>query len=457
MKTRELISTTPCWSALLSLLLITLFTAGCSEDETPPVEPIPEPSKLASCEGCHTDYAALKTLAEPDTGGGGGGCGGEVPHIEVYDRVYLGGDGYEAFKQTTHGAMSCTECHGGKDSTDDKSLAHSGSFNASPSHNADVHCAPCHSAIAGDHANSLHAQGWGQKSMVTLRYGGGSFDDLPEALRQGYTNNCSGCHASCGDCHVNRPHAGGGGLYNGHEFSRQPSMRDNCAACHSSRIAHGFFGIGSGTLPDVHQTAGLECMSCHSKQELHGDGLEYNQRYQMPLLPDCVNCHGSIGSSNMYHSVHLTTFNCQTCHSQNYNNCGSCHIGGDGARIPAYLGFKIGMNPLPDTKTYKFATLRRSLMAPDSWELYGVPALQSFDVRPTFKYTTPHNIQRWTSRTNVAAGAGCFENCHIVNDQGVYRNKELYLFNSDLQNWELDANSDIVVDDRLPASWGDPH
>ena len=46
------------------------------------------------------------------------------------------------------------------------------------------------------------------------------------------------------------------------------------------------------------------------------------------------------------------------------------------------------------------ATLRQSLMAPDSWDQYGVANLANFDVRPTYKYTTPHNIIKMDSKNN---------------------------------------------------------
>ena len=52
-----------------------------------------------SCEGCHTDYDLLKQVHTPDPPStGGGGCGGEAPHYEPYDRVVLRGDGYQDFK-----------------------------------------------------------------------------------------------------------------------------------------------------------------------------------------------------------------------------------------------------------------------------------------------------------------------------------------------------------------------
>ncbi|MCX8010441.1 MAG: hypothetical protein N3A61_04760, partial [Ignavibacteria bacterium] len=115
-----------------------------------------------------------------------------------------------------------------------------------------------------------------------------------------------------------------------------------------------------------------------------------------------------------------------------------------------------GINPIPETKPYKFTLLRRSLMAPDSWKNYGVENLANFDVRPTYKYTTPHNIVKWTSRTQVAQGKACYDNCHIIKEGSTYRNKNLYLFNSDLENWEKNASKTVIVDGKLPASWGIP-
>lgn len=440
-------------AAGISIVLLTI--QGCSKKNEPgPLASDPSRS-VASCERCHTDYTTLKRVASPDTASGGGGCGGDIPHIEPYDRVYLSDPGFSQFKSSSHGQMQCVICHGGVDGTDNKQTAHSGTFVKWPSTQAEQKCASCHGEIVSKFANSLHKEGLGQKSMLVLRYGASSFDELPASMKEGYKINCARCHATCGDCHVNRPKAAGGGLYKGHQFSKTPDTRDNCVACHSTRVGHGYFGIASGTVPDVHLTklGNGNCENCHSKFEMHGDGNAYDQRYKMAYSPTCKQCHMSVPTSNVYHTAHINTFSCQTCHSQDYNNCGSCHIGGAGARIPSYLGFKIGMNPIPETKPFKFATLRRSLSAPDSWMEYGVPNLTSFAVRPTFKYATPHNVIRWTSRTKVAAGKACYDNCHIFIDGGIYRNKELYLFNADLQPWEVEANRNIVVDGRLPAGW----
>jgi hypothetical protein len=152
--------------------------------------------------------------------------------------------------------------------------------------------------------------------------------------------------------------------------------------------------------------------------------------------------------------MHYKSFNCQTCHSQDYNNCGSCHIHGEGARVPSYLGFKIAVNPLPLIKTgFDFTLVRRTLAAPDNWDKYGVPQYANFNVLPTYNYTSPHNILRWTSRTKITSGQSCYSNCHIRNEGGTLVNKNLYLFADDLLAWETVASAGIVVDGKLPASW----
>ncbi|MBI9071593.1 MAG: hypothetical protein JEY94_08335 [Melioribacteraceae bacterium] len=467
---------------LLSLTII--FFIGCEEEKKDP-ETIAELTlkmSVNSCEGCHTNYEHLKTVHTPDPPSTeAAGCGGEAPHFEPYDRVFLGGDGFTQFKSGIHGKLDCVACHNGVDGTDDKVLAHSDNFITHPSLVPEEKCASCHPDIVQRTQNSIHREGSGQKSMVSQRYGAGNgldaFESLPHDLKEGYDANCAKCHGTCGDCHIVRPKAGGGGLKSGHAFIRTPDMVNTCVTCHVSRGGHAYLGVASGTVPDVHLTkAGYNCLDCHSQNEVHGDGKYVDQRYKMSLKPECEDCHSNLEEANNYHKTHLSTFNCQTCHSQDYNNCGSCHIpglpeegalakvsGGVGARIASYQGFKIGMNPLKTTSKpqYKMALLRRSLSAPDSWSGYGVENLSNFDVAPTFKYTTPHNIIKWTTRTgfkndegNWEGYAKCYDGCHIIAEGDSLRNKGLYLFNEDLEDWELNADKDIVVDGKLPAWWG---
>ena len=232
-------------------------------------------------------------------------------------------------------------------------------------------------------------------------------------------------------------------------------MVNVCVACHVSRGGHAYLGMASGTKPDVHLTKmSYNCLSCHNSAELHGDGNKVEQRYAYDKLPSCADCHTGIQSKNTYHAIHYNDFNCQVCHSQDYNNCGSCHIHGDGARVPSYLGFKIAVNPIPDIKTgYDFTLVRRTLAAPDNWAVYGIAQYANFNAFPTYNYTSPHNILRWTDRTQVLSGEACSANCHIKNVAGVLKNKNLYLFKENLLDWELTATGPITVDGKLPSGW----
>lgn len=437
--------------SLLCLGFLTGFIAGCNNDKDDDM------MSVASCEGCHINYAHLQAVYTPDTTAPAGGCGGEAPHYEPYDRVYMGGEGYEAFKKSGHYTLGCTACHNGTDNTDDKNLAHSGDFLRHPSAAAEEKCSQCHQQIVEKFATSIH-NGMGQMSKVAKRSGlagYAEFDQLPQHQIEGYNANCATCHGTCGNCHVVRPPLGGGGLANKHNFTKTPDMISVCVTCHSSRGGHAFLGMSPGTSPDAHLSKmNFKCINCHSGEEMHGDGTIVEQRYAYAGLPECEDCHGGLEKSNVYHTLHYDDFDCHICHSQNYNNCGSCHIHGEGARIPSYMSFKIAMNPLPDLKPgYRLALVRRTLAAPDNWEKYGVPQYANFDALPTYNYTTPHNILRWTSRTQTADGKGCSSNCHIRNEGGTLVNKDLYLFHDDLLEWEIGATTPIIVDNKLPESW----
>ncbi|NOX19498.1 MAG: hypothetical protein GXO87_14620 [Chlorobi bacterium] len=427
---------------LITCIILSVFlTVGCADEngDNNAVEPTTN-LKVNSCVGCHTNYEHLKAVYTPDPPAPPShGCGGAPPHFEPYDRVYLSGSDFEEFKKSIHGQISCVTCHNGVDGTDNKEEAHSNNFLAKPSLSAKEKCGNCHPSIVNRTVNSIHEQGWGQKNMLVRRSGYGEvptdFDKLPEEVQDGYNHNCKTCHGTCGDCHVVRPKVKGGGLAKSHAFTKTPDMRNVCTACHVSRGGHAYFGVAPGTQPDVHLTAaGYSCIDCHTQNEIHGDGNIYDIRYKMPLLPKCENCHAGIENANLYHTMHINTFNCQTCHSQDYNNCGSCHIGSEeGARVPAHLKFKIALNPIPDIKPYKLATVREALSAPDSWKDYGIQTLANFAVAPTYKYTTPHNILRWTQRTLVdtvydSSQPECAQSCHIVKTaEGEYRNKEFFI------------------------------
>lgn len=437
-------------------LIIIVLTCGmigfsCTQHQ------IPDYSDVASCVGCHTNYAHLKDVYTPDTVAPVGGCGGAAPHFEPYDRVFMDteDDGYKKFKNGYHN-VGCTACHGGIDGTHEKEIAHTGNFIRHPSEMYAEKCGSCHQDIAANFSTSLH-QGTGQKRKVTQRMGLAGheeFDQLPQHQIEGYNANCATCHGTCGNCHVNRPPIAGGGLANSHGFQKNPDMLATCVSCHTSRGGHAYLGVASGTVPDVHLTkAGYECLDCHTGMELHGNGdSTVTHRYAYSELPTCDKCHTGLASSNNYHQKHIEDFNCHVCHSQDYNNCGSCHVHGEGARVPSYMDFKIALNPLPEDKDFEFALVRRTLAAPDNWKEYGVDEYLDFDAHPTYNFTTPHNIQLITSRTDVG-GEHCASKCHIRTEADSVYNRELYLFESDLLDWEINATAGITVDGELPPGW----
>jgi thiosulfate/3-mercaptopyruvate sulfurtransferase len=370
--------------------------------------------------------------------------------MEAWQKVYVGGTYGKQFLESAHGKMKCVVCHGGIEPAADKTAAHAGGFIASPSRQAEAICGTCHAAIASKDASSLHTQGFGQKAMVSLRSGLAGYEQFPEKLKKGYDKNCGKCHASCGECHVQRPDQAGGGFLAGHLFQKTPDMRLNCTACHSARVAHAYFGEAFGTRPDVHYTKipGGSCLNCHSAGEMHGEGVARDQRYRVANGPACETCHAAASAANAFHSKHWNDLACQVCHSQTYQNCSSCHVD-DGVRNGPYMGFKIARNAMPGVKRFKYVVVRNAPYAPDTWSNYGLTAAPNFDAAPTFKLASPHNIQRWTERTQVENGKECYDACHITGG----RNTQWFLFQSDLKSWEVQANQPVIVDGHLPPGW----
>jgi hypothetical protein len=438
-------------SSLLLAGTLLLLLASCTKKDDP-VTPNP-PAVSMTCIGCHSDEATLKAVATPNppVDPGEGGCGGTLPEMEAWQKVYVGGPNGQKFLASTHGKQKCVDCHGGVEPAADKKAAHAGAFVAAPSREAQKYCGTCHAAIAALDKNNIHTSGSGQKHMVALRGGFPSYDLFPTDLKKGYDTYCGKCHASCGECHVQRPKQAGGGFLAAHNFEKAPDMRLNCTACHSARVANAYFGEAFGTRPDIHYTKipGGACTNCHSGKEMHGDGTIYTNRYMAKDLPQCVDCHAAKSKSNSFHMLHWDNLSCYTCHSQTYQNCGSCHVSAEGVRNGPYFAFKIGMNAMPQTKSYKFAVVRNAPFAPDTWDKFGVPTMSNFAAAPTFKLASPHNIQRWTERTKTDAGKPCSDACHITDG----RNKQWFLFQSDLQPWEVVANQSVIVDGKLPASW----
>jgi thiosulfate/3-mercaptopyruvate sulfurtransferase len=322
--------------------------------------------------------------------------------------------------------------------TSDKEAAHEGLTRDPASADA---CGDCHPDQVASEANSLHNNLAGYTRVLQAR----SSPDKMAQLDVMMENHCETCHTTCGQCHVSRPTNLGGGLVAGHEFKGIPPMNLTCTGCHGSRIENEYKGKNEGVKADVHwMKAGMPCFDCHPADEMHGALGETTHRYDGPPNPGCQDpdCHPGVaaGDGNPQHSEgHFEAMSCQTCHSTTYKNCYSCHVGlEDGTAYfktePSEMMFKIGRNPLQsEDRPWTYVPVRHVPVDTESFAYYGDDLLPNFDALPTWKYATPHNIQRITPQ-NETCGS-----CH--------GNAEFFLTIEDVASEELEANKDVIVED----------
>lgn len=373
-----------------------------------------------------------------------------MPPLEAWEKVYMTGAGAQAFLSSTHGQFDCTDCHQGRPGNLTMAEAHEGLI-ARPSDDPRGICSECHSTHTAKMSNSLHGGLWGYRNMIAKRYGVDDFEDVPHAMKQGFAQDCAKCHTSCGDCHVARPSSAGGGFVAGHNFGK-PDMTQNCTACHGSRVGAEYRGENEGIGADVHYVpGGMRCDGCHSGDELHGDGTRPAGRLEAPGQPTCADCHAAEAASNQYHQTHWADLQCQVCHSQDYKSCNSCHAG-EGLAAPSYMSFKIGKNPRTDVRSWEYVVLRHIPIAEDTFRNWGAANLGNYSVEPTWRYAAPHNIRRWTERTQVPEGGTCATACH----ESPNGTEGVFLRQADLQTMspaEAAANRDLIVPDGSPVNW----
>jgi len=346
------------------------------------------------------------------------------------------------------GTSACTACHGEPE------------FAVSA-------CNVCHASEVAATANSLHTNLWGERAAIEERcgctYEGGGW-------QAGFGANCAGCHTTCGQCHVSRPNSVGGGFPiitlkpGSHRFKAIPDMNEQCTACHGSRIGVDFKGEIEGNVRDVHYLQGYKCDFCHSKEEIHGDGQyngeHYDHRYEVATMPRCEKCHRNT-TPNAYHDMHVgnpgLNLQCQVCHSQPYKNCTNCHNLDAGAKVdkydidPSVVQLKIAKNVNPNRQEYDFALVRHTPIDPDTFADWGL-TLPDYDIKPTWQYTSPHNIIRRAPQTGDGTGS-CNAACH-----GAADGPEGYLLReSDLKDAagnplvDYDANIGIVIPQTFPG------
>jgi thiosulfate/3-mercaptopyruvate sulfurtransferase len=302
---------------------------------------------------------------------------------------------------------------------------------ARPSRQPDLACAACHAQQVEKARTSLHFTVRGEENVLQLR-AGPRWPDVQPVFQKA----CQSCHASCGDCHVSKATSARGGLMDGHQFLKRPPIEQGCGTCHGGRVAPEYLGKNEGFPADVHwQKAKMDCVSCHPAAQMHGDGTAYPDRHAVKNKPQCITCHPNAkaaGSPVTQHAVHGDKVNCVVCHATVYKGCDNCHLG-EGAK--SSLQFKIGKSGRPDA-SYEYTLLRHVPTVRTMLDTKVKDGLPNYDAVPTWKDTTPHNIQRKTPRT-----ASC-NNCH--------GNARLFLKPSDLNATEAAANSKVAVPE-IPA------
>jgi len=368
-----------------------------------------------------------------------------VEPLAPHEKLFIDDEFLE--EDENHGEIECVTCHDGNPDDPDWKTAHEGLIKDPTFPEAEV-CLDCHEEETANYQQSLHISNGPMGLMVMNRTS--EHPDVRGKVDMAMQGHCSQCHSSCGQCHVSRPTGAGGGLLSGHLFVKQPPMEEVCTACHGSRVGNEYLGKNKNSKPDVHlEKAQMKCNGCHTGDQMHGDGNEYENRYEVENGPQCVDCHNKIygadGLNIETHKTHKGKASCQVCHAQAYTSCFNCHVATDKNDQKYFeveshsLGFKIGLNPLRSKKyPEKFVTVRHVPVDPDTFKFYVKDGLSRFDMRPTWKMATPHNIRRQTSQNKSC------DNCH--------GNTNLFLMETSVRPNYLKANRSVIVPpNMIPA------
>jgi hypothetical protein len=363
--------------------------------------------------------------------------------LEAWEKVLIGSE----FLASVHNTQNCIGCHGGVEGVDDKDAAHEGVVR-NPLEDAEQICGVCHAEATQLAATSLHQNLTGYRTALTAR--GADFSD--PHMEEAFNNHCTTCHTTCGQCHISRPTAMDGGLLKEHEVKEVASMKDTCMACHGARVSNEYQGKNEGVEGSVHWLEeGMPCFECHNVSHYHGDGTEYAYRYDGPPGVNCLDCHPEAApdqSEIEEHKIHADKVACEVCHvSGQYKSCYNCHVAVDEKGLPYYetgdsqMTFKIGHNPLKsDDRPWDYVLVRHVPVVPDTFAFYSDNLLPTFDNVSTWKYATPHNIQRTTAQNESC------DSCH--------GNADLFLTAADVAPEELEANAAVIVEEIPPTSWG---
>jgi hypothetical protein len=366
-----------------------------------------------------------------------------VAPLEPYEKVLIDD---EFLDEDPHGEIACESCHGGNSQATRMKAAHKGLV-ADPTYpDPSKKCGECHEEIVAKNETNLHVSLNSYQDIIGER--ASTKKRVRKKVFKAMDNHCFTCHSSCGQCHVSRPDSVEGGFVQGHLFLKTPPRETNCTSCHGSRVEMEYLGKNQGIPGDVHYTKrGMQCIACHTGEEMHGMGKDYTYRYDVENAPRCEGCHEDAVSPKAdikTHRIHNGKVSCHVCHSVAYKHCYNCHVGKDVKGLPYFktdkteLTFKIGLNPHPSkNRPFKFVTLRHVPVSRETFDFYVKDGLTNFDVLPTWKLATPHNIQRKTPQTESC------KSCHGKN--------ELFLIEQDVPPEERAANQGVIVpDDAIP-------
>jgi len=338
----------------------------------------------------------------------------------------------EFAEDENHGELGCDECHGGDPNEPDWKKAHKGVVKDPSYPDASESCGVCHEEIAENYKTNLHISLAPKNKIVGMR--ANPDKSVCKKVDGAVEGHCKECHSSCGQCHISRPEGAEGGLMEGHLFQKRPPMDQVCTVCHSSRVGNEFLGMNEGIKPDIHKEKKyFKCTNCHKADEMHGDGEDYANRYEVKNGPKCVDCHEKIydakAENAKNHWIHKDQVSCRVCHSQAYLNCTTCHAGSFKSKS---IDFKIGLNPLKSKdRPEKFVTLRHIPVDQDTFKSVVKNGLTNFDKLPNWKLATPHNIRRQTPQNKTCNA------CH--------GKKDLFLQKKDVKKKYLKANKNVIV------------
>ncbi len=256
---------------------------------------------------------------------------------------------HQKIKADQNHSFSCTECHGGNNSSSEADKAHVNLIKrpAHPSSMAAT-CGKCHQEQTKEWQNSSHFTLKNKVNKFRNHFGAdekiNSLQEIPEHPMNDHTiialsddllrRQCLRCHVyvagddydnthratGCGACHLDRTKDN----RKNHSFLKNPGDKQ-CLSCHYGnkvgsdyygwyehdynweyRTPYGFgkdlysyrpYGLEQHQLrPDIHQQKGLVCIDCHSGKELKGT---LKQR-------KCQSCHDWQNNKPEYDNLKVT-------------------------------------------------------------------------------------------------------------------------------------------------------